>query len=383
MEYNYGSGRYRLLEMVRQFAQAKLSESQDEQNLQTRFIDWGFQIAEDSCVGNVHPNHAKITEQLIDEQHNLRRILGFLLDLSKGEILEAENTLYFVALLQPLWEKLGQIAEAKQHFNRLFEQTESLECTQKRGFAFRALGNLVHTEGKLPSAEESLQMALHYFRQLNLPNEIAKTLSNLGSLACNQHELEKAGKYLTESLKMHQELGNSLEEAEDMGHLGYHAYQAKDFATSREFLTQAMTLYQNLGSHSGLAWCRGCLSNVAIEEGNFGEARQLLEMELQYAREQNSLATQAWIYNQLAYIANRGERYHEALPWLRQSLSIYTHLQFAGSIAWTQLILGRTHFYLQNYKTAQNLLEEASIVLKEVNPSQYLEAQEILEKMKV
>jgi hypothetical protein len=193
--------RYRLLETVRQYAQEKLHEAREGDDVRIRHRDHYTAMAArlDAPTGD---SHQLRIEQADTEIDNLRAAFAWSRENS-----DAELALRLASSLQPLWLTRGRIQEGLNWLDAALADAaeRGADATARaRVYADKALlMSFTGTTIELEDAERTLATA----RELGDPALVARALTACGGLA--QHDRELAGPYFAEAAGLAREIGDS------------------------------------------------------------------------------------------------------------------------------------------------------------------------------
>ena len=194
--------RYRLLEAVRQYAQEKLHEAREGDDVRIRHRDHYTAMAArlDAPTGD---SHQLRIEQADTEIDNLRAAFAWSRENS-----DAELALRLASSLQPLWLTRGRIQEGLNWLDAALadaaEHGAGATGARARAYADKALlMSFTGTTIELDDAERTLATA----RELGDPALVARALTACGGLA--QHDRELAGPYFAEAADLAREIDDS------------------------------------------------------------------------------------------------------------------------------------------------------------------------------
>ncbi len=195
--------RYRLLETVRQYAQEKLHESREGDDIRGRHRDHYTAMAAvlDATAGSGYQERVEWAEAEID---NLRGAFAW-----SRERADHELALALASSLQPLWSSTGRVQEGLTWLSAALAGDDPLNAdasaARVRATADKAL--LLSFTGSTEGREEAEQ-ALATARELGDPALVVRTLTSCGALA-NPHDREVAGPFFAEATELARELGDS------------------------------------------------------------------------------------------------------------------------------------------------------------------------------
>jgi DNA-binding CsgD family transcriptional regulator/tetratricopeptide (TPR) repeat protein len=236
VDHHDSEARYRLLEVVRQYAAELLRESGEDEVVRAHHLDWYRQLAERSSATLRGPDQTLWLSVLERELGNLRAAGRWALESGAAE----------AAL---------QLGGACGYF-----------C-QIRGHLFRS------------EARAMLDQALARCSELPTPPAVdvrARALYWAGTFAMEQFDYPRAAEALEESLRQWRELEDHAQVAEALIGLGALARARGDFERSEVMLTEAMTLARTHAAPTSLGRALRFMGAIARERG---EARRAADLD--------------------------------------------------------------------------------------------------------
>jgi predicted ATPase/class 3 adenylate cyclase/DNA-binding CsgD family transcriptional regulator len=258
--------RYRLLETVRQYAQEKLGESGEGDDVRTRHRDYYTAAAAlmDNPADTGYERRVDWAEVEID---NLRAAFAW-----SRESADTELALTLASALRPLWQTRGRIQEGLNWLG-----TALAEARQASGDASVAyvrasadealLCSFLATADVIESAERTLAMA----REFGDPSLIVRALTACGTITAYDRDL--AAQYFGEAVELARNLGDlsSLGQIRAMeaiaGLLG-----GEPVAVVQAAAEEALRIAEGIGDGFAARQCRFVLGFARIFSGDLAEA---------------------------------------------------------------------------------------------------------------
>ena len=284
-----GTGRYRLLETVRQYAGDRLQEGGASEEVQGRAASWFLALAEEAEPQLLRQHGAAWLERLETEHDNLRASLSWNEHTDEGSAsggeagLRLENGLRLAGALWRFWFMRGHHSEGRRWLGRTLERsqggegTAGLEALAVRSKALNGAGNLALNQGDYAAARALHEASLAIRRQLGNQKGIADSLGNLGNVAYRQRDYVEARAFQMESLAINRGLGNQQGIANALINLGLVAERQGDNAAAWALHEESLTICRQLGNQQGIANALGNLGGVTYRQGDFLAARALHE----------------------------------------------------------------------------------------------------------
>jgi tetratricopeptide (TPR) repeat protein len=238
------SGRFSMLETIREYALERFEERGDLDSLRSAHAQHFLALAEAAEPQFSGPDQVEWLALLEAEHENLRAALGWTL-ADGGEAERASLGLRLAGALGRLWYVHTHVVEG---------------CTWlERALAVN------------PGEAETRAKALHA----------------LGILTDERGDLTRAAELFAESLGLYRASGDQIGLARSLNSLGIVARNQGDTARARQLLAESLELRRNLGDLGGISATTSNLGIVAVDEGNHGQARALFEESLAIDRERN------------------------------------------------------------------------------------------------
>jgi len=250
-ENSSGTTRYRLLETVRQYAQEKLGESGEADEVRGRHRDHYTAMAAqlDAPAGT---GYEQRLEQVVAEIDNLRAAFAW-----SHENSDFAAALELASALQPLWLTRGRISEGLAWLDAAGAENQLVEpAILARAIADKAvLSSWVDvTGGMVERALEALAIA----RTIDDPALLSRVLT---ACACiTAHDADLARPYFTEAVGLARELGDSWRLCQILGRQAYGAMIEGEVATARSLAEEGYDLAISTGDDFN---ARQCLMYIA------------------------------------------------------------------------------------------------------------------------
>lgn len=306
-----GIRRFRMLEIVHQYAGEKLEAAGEFIALHDRHFDWCLALVEQAQPELYGPRQAEWVARLEQERGNLRAALGWSLDQPD----RVESGIRVAFALAQFWQLRGDFAEGLAWLERLH--------ARGAGAALPLRANLLEAEGLLrlhwgssDDAQRAIEQAAALYqeagdsggvgRQLHLLAHVAlgrgepvkalefagqalqilraagdqwwisACLFALGDGAFLQGDLGRAAKCYEESLALCRETGHAFAIARRLVRLGQVARARSDLAEARKRLADGLALARQVGDNWGVTMAVGALGALMLAEGQPERAAGLL-----------------------------------------------------------------------------------------------------------
>jgi predicted ATPase/DNA-binding SARP family transcriptional activator/DNA-binding CsgD family transcriptional regulator len=274
------SPRYRLLEPIRQYAQAKLEESGEAEATRRRHALWYLALAEEAEKVLTGPHDLVWLRQLETEHDNLRAALRWFLRRGETEL----GLRLAAALGKDFWRTRERLRQGLEWLEAALASGGDPSPTRAKALAYAgwiAWEQLDFERSKVLSEE-----ALALSRELGYKEGTAAALYSLGMVAIyDQMRAEDAWALLEKCLALRRELKDDVGAARTLQKLGLISVVRRDFERAQALYEEAIELVQKTGDKVGRAvtlWLGG-LASLGL--GNHEGVKSLCREGLDVARQ--------------------------------------------------------------------------------------------------
>ena len=237
-EEHEGRRRYRLLEPVRQFAQAQLVASHMEEAVRRSHAAYFLSLAEQMHRARDASNEGEWLDRLEPERDNLRAVNIWAIEHD-----EAELAYRFNGWLFAFWVYRSSKAEARRWTDAalaLPAPAPSLEALTAEALVLSTAGYLACFQRDYRYAQACFQRELAIYTQIGDQPGIATACRGLGFTAMHEGNLEQAAALTTRSLIVSQSVQDLAGAAWSLFDLGYLALVRRNLREARAKLEQAL-----------------------------------------------------------------------------------------------------------------------------------------------
>lgn len=320
--------RYRLLELLREYAQEELAKADEVERLHSRHLAYFTALAEaiDAKL-DVHPQHTCLAD-LEQEQENLRAALSWSL------LHDQEEGLRLATALGRFWRHCGYYSEGRRWLQLALASTLQPSSLQAR--ALLRAGILARLQRDFAEAillsEASLQLADRWSE----PITAALALENVGWIYVDLEEYECAVSFFQQSLELFRQEDCQRRSGRLLATLAQMALRRADLELARSHLQEALLLAHAVNCPQTICLTLSGLSELACLAGDYAQTAQLLKEVLAYAAISGNKQDLAWAYCGLAETSwHRGE-YEAALHYGELGLKLFGDL---GSVRGRAILL--------------------------------------------
>jgi predicted ATPase len=274
------AARYRLLETLRQYAAARLTEAGEGEAaaVRGRHAAVYLALAEAAAPALLGPEQPAWLDRLAGEHGNLRAALAWSLERAPGTALRLAGWLW------PFWRMRQHYAEGTDWLARALAAAPEPGRTADWARAALGAGTLARDRGDLAVARAHLEASLACSRTLGEPGPVASALRALGALYVRQCELGPAEGVLAEGVALARAAGDGRGAAAALNIWATVAVQRGDFGRARALGAESLAAAREAGDPWLLSTVLQRLAVTALDQGDLGAAGPVLEEGLALAR---------------------------------------------------------------------------------------------------
>ncbi|MDX2593994.1 tetratricopeptide repeat protein [Streptomyces sp. WI03-4A] len=340
--------RYRLHDLVRAFAHARLLDEEEPAErtaAQERLIVNYAELA-DSVLRLVDGNMSTRSDRfgshgftsldealrwLDDESSFITAALRHAEGVDQAAVLNLLGALCDYCLLRGDLYRLGEISELAQAVD---EGLLMRSVQWRTGIAARQLG-------ELDKARATLASVVDLYRETHHDAGAARALTSLGITLHHQGRLTEAAERLQESLDLQAAPELATDRAWTMHALAAVQRDRGRLAEALDLLTRSLVLHREGGSVHGEAWAHFQLGQVALRMGDVPRAETELRAALERYGRTHDARGEAWALTQLARARLVGGDASAAVEELRRAAARHRENEDARGEAWSLYYLGQ------------------------------------------
>jgi len=267
-----GGVRYRMLEPIRQYAQEKLEESGEAEEVRSQHASFFLALAEEAEPGLRGPEDAEWLERLEAEHDNMRAALSWALERGQTEL-----GLRLAGALWLFWEAHGHYGEGRRWLEEALEK-DGQASAAARAKALEGLGWTTYRQGDTDRAKAIAEEGLRLSDEGGLGGVVtADFLRMSGMMAKVQGHRERARELQEESLRLSREEDDKLRIAHSLLVLGITMEGLGDLKRAKELYEEGIVLSREIGYAAILARFLLSLGYELLREGDFERGATLNE----------------------------------------------------------------------------------------------------------
>lgn len=270
--------RYRMLESIRQFAEAKLQYSGEFAATQARHFAYFRNMAEASWATIRSAQQGETLARLQADHDNFRAALEWVASPEAEGHAPLDGDVDLASWLRPFWDMRGHWREGCDRLDHALTRLGGQGRLDVRARALIGLGVLAGMLGEYDKARTAYTESLDIRSRLGDIRGQASVATGLGNLETDLGNVDEAQRWGERALGHAQELDDRLMISGITNNLGRLAHQKGEFALAREQAEQSLALCEECGDLVGIAAAHVNLARTLIELGDGpGAARHLSE----------------------------------------------------------------------------------------------------------
>lgn len=320
--------RFRMLEMLREFAWEKLNQNGDVV-VRDLHLSYFLSLAEQAEPQLRGKDQTDWLERLEGEIDNLRASLEWAA-LDRARVVAG---LRMAGSLCQFWEVRGHHSEGRMQLERAIERDGDRAITRERAKAILGIGTLAYRQGEFTEASKWLNQSLYLSQELSDRMGISDSMTCLGWVASDSGDFATATDLYQESLALKRDLGDALGIASLLSNLGSIAIHQGNSHLASELFRESLAIQRDIGNSWGIATSINNLGVALYAQGDFDGAQTLHEESLAIRRTLEDNRGIAMSLANLGLIASTLKQYGRAAVLCKESLSIRRKLSDRLGIA--------------------------------------------------
>jgi predicted ATPase len=261
---------YGLIEIVREYAQAKLETDDDSEEIRRRHARYYLAIAKEAESFLQTKDTGMWIRTLDEEYENIRLVL--LWSIEKEPYLAAR----LAAAIRHFWLIRGHLSEGLAWSEAILALNLDIPAETKWKI-LTACGNISQFQGDIKKAHTFYDEALTAARQTRDQKSIAQSLRGVGALAYLQHDFFTARNLINEAIKLSRDIGDDFGLAAALARLGDISNVEGDPSAARELTAESLAIFRRIGYSEGVSAKLYNLGAIVFLDGDHELARQHFE----------------------------------------------------------------------------------------------------------
>lgn len=307
--------RFGLLEIIREYAQEKLTASGEEAIIRQRHAVYYLSLVEAWARAYHEPSLPIV--QVEHEYHNLRNALQWAVEQGQSEL-----ALDLGLALWHYWSTSGSPNEGQYWLERVLAIRPVLR-SPKRVHVLIVMGYVMIYQNDFQQALAYYDEMLALAREFHNNDDLGIALQGLGDIAHFTGDYPRANRLYLQSLALYRGMNKALGVSWTLDRLGNTAFEQGFLAEALAYYSESLEIFEAQAYLGGIAHARAKLGLIAFEEGRYAEAVAQLEDSLASLRSMNPTWHYAWIFDYLGQAVLGLGDLPRAADFFRQSLKMH------------------------------------------------------------
>ncbi|MEZ4647721.1 MAG: protein kinase [Candidatus Eisenbacteria bacterium] len=331
-------GRYRLYEVVSQFAREKSTEAGEWDAQEARFLRFFLRLAVEAERRLFGTGQDRWYGVFHEERVNFETALALLL----RPTYPCEAGLRLVASLGRHWAHQGLLGLGVHHIERQLQRSDAAEPSAHLADALNWGGNLATSLADYPRAIRHHERGLAVQRARNFVSGVGTALGGLGDVLVRVGDFTRARECLEENVAIQREAGLSIQLSMALTKLAVLSEYEGKLESARSLHEEALELRRTAGDEAGAALSLSGIGRILLLMEQDDAALACLLEALAMRRKLNDRDRVSTTLNLLAEACLVRGRSREAIPYLRESLQIQLRARRPTGVFQCLFVLG-TH----------------------------------------
>ncbi|HEX8100258.1 MAG TPA: adenylate/guanylate cyclase domain-containing protein [Actinomycetota bacterium] len=261
------SGRFGMLETIREFAEELAEDSDDPEMVRRRHAAHFLEIAESANLALESLGRGpQRPDVVIPEQHNIRAAIDWA---TRADV---EMGLRLVLALENFWVT-NDPTEGARRFEALLPRAGHVDLVL-RARALRDYAGAIDMAGDHEGSRVFYEQSRDLFREAGDESGVATGIFRIGIVAHHRGDLDEARKLYEESLAIFRRIGDRIGELQVVGSLGNLAYDRGDRVLGRTLVQRAIDMAEEAEWEWWAVGNSAVLAHETLEEGNVEEGER-------------------------------------------------------------------------------------------------------------
>ncbi len=315
--------RYRLHDLMWDYAKEKLLELEDNEELSERMATYFLNVAEeDASILETDKENVFFAMDWYYERKRWESVYRFIYERNN------KGTFDFLNFHGYWSEGIKQCEKAIEAANRAGNH-------MREGAILSYLGIFYQHRGKFNQAEKIYTQSYEIFREQKAKEQIGSLLHQLGRVAQERKDLDKAEESYLKALDSFEALEETLDKkrtiqlrrARTIQQLGRIHELRCNWDKAEERHCESLEIRESIDDPHGKAQCLQQLGKIAKIKGDLEKAKSLMRESLQIKRKIGDIQNAGNSLASLGLIAKDEEHFEDAFSMLYEAKSIFLYLE--------------------------------------------------------
>jgi len=348
-----GGTRYRLQEVVRQYAWSLVVDLHEEEMLRARRRSWCLALVEQASTGLVSPDPSGWLDHLEATHDDIRAALRWSLSRNEGEL-----ALELAAPIWRFWLFRGYLSEGRRWLEEALSATDG--TTPSRAEAALGAGVLANFQADYGRARELCELCIEYSTALGERRRVGFGLLTLANVKSETGDYESAARTYNEALAALRDQHDHRATAMALGELSLALLYLGESDRAEAASQESVAMYQLTNNSQGLAGSLTDLAIILLARQEYARASELCIESLAIRRALGDKGGCAHTLLVLAWVATAQRRLSQAVVACKESLAIRDAMGDRKGIAQALEGLARVANLTENTTGAVRLLAAAN-----------------------
>ena len=266
--------------------------------------------------------------------------------------------------------KMGRYAAAEAAGLEARAGAEQQAWPLMRALAQTTLGELWQLQGQFERALAELAPAWDYFQQQPLPVEAALASARLGGVYLRQRNYAQALQAVEMALALDQAAGHTTAIGRDLIALGTIAWEKSEFEQALDRHHAALRIFRELGNREGIARCLHNIGLTCWHMGDYERAQQCLSEAFDLIQDLGHRQGMAACLGVLGLVLEDRGDYDQARVYLERSHELWAALGDRAAVSRQLNNLGHLAVLVGDYAQALRHIEQALAIDREIDNRQ-------------
>ncbi|MGB3341600.1 MAG: tetratricopeptide repeat protein [bacterium] len=360
------SGRYEMLEVLRQYAIQKLTEAGEEKTIvEKQHVLYFSDFMKERETHLVDIKQDLVLHEITEDMRNVKAAWHYIIEHDDLEQLE-KLLVAFIAY----FDIQGWYQEAKKELESALEMIRSVDSGYEKSMIYNIAtaryAGIFYRLGSFKQAQEYLEKSLVVFRKLAIKNEIAFTINCLGNINNVLGRYEDAKEFYEECLDISKELDIKKGLLGSYNNLGVIYYNQKKYDEARDHFDESQKISEQCGYDHGIAMAAANKGLIAHALGDYDEAKKMLLKSLEMDRKIGTKIGTANSLHNLGLIYKSAGDYQEAKDFYEEAMTIRREIGDRMGIAISLNNLGNLAHHIGEYEKSITYHEESLAMRREI-----------------
>lgn len=363
------SGRYEMLDIIRQYAGNKLDEFKDKRiSLLNAHCSYYSSILSQKEKDIDNGKELEVLDFMKIEVKNIRSAWNWAVENKR--IKDLGKMLY---CLSAFYDMQGLYEEGRQIFEEVADiQKEKLDSDDNWIFYGKALAyvaNFCYHLGVYDKVQKVLKESIKILDKYDVKKEMAFSFHTMGRSNALLGNYDEAMEYCTSALKLYESIDCKKGIADSLNAIGVIYYYKRDWDNAEKYYKKSQDIGKQIGYRKGVATAVGNTGLVAWGKGELEKAKEMLEVGLETDKELNDRRGIANTYHNIGLVYKTMGDFESARKYYEKALSMRREMGDRMGMGISLNNLGNLGGRSVDYDEAKKYHREAIKIRKEMGDS--------------